>query len=590
MIRIYFPNQDRELYCQEGITLAAACETIGFPLDLVCGGKGTCRKCQLEIERYGQTEFVLACQEKVSPDMKIFLHDRIGYANLTALVNHNKIKVEIHPSLEKIHLPREMLSLPFFGGAWEHILGLIGRRIKPPAISLLQKLALLLTIPELQGVTIVLWKDTLLDIEAGNTGDHCYGLAVDLGTTTVVAYLYNLGSGEKMGVYSALNAQISEGADVISRLQVGSKDTQGLQRLQEKVIATINTLIAQACQQCQIDKKQIYSFVICGNSAMQHLFLGLSPYFLGRAPFSAIILSEVVTAAQDLGLHLNPRAVVQFLPLIAGFVGADTAAVLLASQPDDPDELLLIVDLGTNGEIMLGREKRWLVTSTAAGPALEGANISCGMRATDGAVEKVRFSRGNIELQVIGDTAPLGICGSGIIDAVAELHKAGLLTTGGKLLTKDAFLLICKPSDHFLAQYLEVVDDIPRFVLSSGVYLTQKDIRAVQLAKSAISTACSLLLREYGAQKDSLSRILIAGAFGNYINVNNAQYIGLIPAFPGAPVSSIGNAAGAGAEIYLLSQKAEEKTAALLRNVQHVDLSAHPDFQKEFLKNLDLKM
>jgi len=600
MVKVFFPLQNQEIHVPSGETVAAACSRLGFNLDLVCGGKGTCKKCQVKIEEGGKSRLVLACQKKVSHGMKVFLNNDIS-AGQTAILSDHALPVSaIKPSCQKIYLEKEKLQTPFFAGSWEHIKNNFTFAAAAPSLSLLQKLARLLNRENDNGLTFVFWNDRLLDIEEGDTSSELYGLAVDLGSTSIVAYLYDLNTGQELGSFAALNAQISEGADVISRIMATLTRPEGIKRLQQKAVDTLNNLIHEAVQAKQLNPRHIYTMVIGGNSAMQHLFLGLHPGNLGRTPYSNIILSDTLADAHELELDIHPQAVVHFLPLIGGFVGADTTAVLMSLSEKEREKPKLILDLGTNGEILLGCGDRWLAASTAAGPALEGANIRFGMRGTLGAIEKVKLTGDKIELQVIGDTEPIGICGSGIVDAVAEMRKVGLINKQGKMLSAEEYGAICPPEHRHLAAYLDKLDNINVFYLtgetraSAGqtpegkrICITQKDIRAVQLAKSAIYTGCLLLIQAYGLKGEDLDEILIAGAFGNYINIDNAQYIGLFPSFEHVPVRSIGNAAGAGVISYLLSKDLARKTEEVLRSVSHFDLASHPEFQKNYLKNTE---
>ena len=586
MKKIIFVNQNKELFVAEQETVAQACAKAGFSLNMVCGGKGTCQKCKVTIEENGSTREVLACQEKIKTDLKIYLKDSDFTHNASILTATNSHQIPFSPAVKKIFLPAEQLLAPAYRGSWEHIQQVMGNKLHAPSLALLQKLAALSQKKELTGLTFVCWNNVLLDIEENDTTKRCFGLAIDLGTTSVVAYLYDLNTGQKLGTYSSLNSQISEGADVITRINTAINQPDGLARLQQKAIATINNLIEQASATLALDFSEIYTIAICGNSAMQHLFLGLNPGSLGRSPFTNITSDAVTARAKELDIRMHPNGIVHFLPLIGGFVGADTTAVLLALTEDELKETRLIVDLGTNGEILLGNEHRFYATSTAAGPALEGATIEFGMRGTNGAIERVKLSGGKVEIQVIGSEKARGICGSGIVDAIAEMLKIGIITKDGRLLTAVEFLKNCSAEHKGLAANLAKVKNINVFYLTEDIYISQKDIRSVQLAKSAICTGCLLLLQECGGEAAQLKEILISGAFGNYIDVNNAQAIGLIPKWENVPIRSIGNAAGAGTINFLLSAQAREYTSKILPKVVHVNLAEHPDFQKAYFANI----
>ncbi|ADL07560.1 ASKHA domain-containing protein [Thermosediminibacter oceani] len=577
----------------ESETIASACAFAGFPLDQVCGGRGTCGKCKVEIVKNGETKEVLACQEKVSDELIILLkRDQIN-KKVNILTEGDLIPVEFDPAVKKVYIEKESLKTPPCSGDWENINNLLNVDIKTPSLELLQKLSNILHKQDISGITLTYWHNELLDLDVNNTEKDLYGFAIDVGTTTVVAYLYNLHTGERMGIYSALNGQVSEGADVITRILACINNPGGLAKLQEKILDTINQLVEQAVNEHHIDNGDIYYVALCGNSTMQHLFLGLNPEFLGKSPFTSTTTSGVVTKAKQLNININPNAIVYFLPLIGGFVGADTLAVLLSLPETDHLGYRLIIDLGTNGEIVIGNKDRMLAASTAAGPALEGGGIQFGMRGTTGAIERVNLQNGNIAIKVIGGGKPTGICGSGLIDAVAEMLRVGIITETGKLLKKEEYLNTCPPEYRGLADRLETIDGINCFILATEeqsqngqkIYITQKDIRAVQLAKSAIYTGCNLLVQEYGIKPEQLKEILIAGAFGNYIDIEKGQYIGLLPSW-GVPTRSIGNAAGAGVQLFMLSKEIREKTYDIQRKVTHIELATNPYFQNEFVRNM----
>lgn len=589
-VRVIFPNQDLEVFVEKGSTVGAACSRAGFALDYVCGGKGTCKKCGVEIDVGGERKQVLACQTKVEEHLSVFLTDKHIGRKANILTSSELHDVEFDPAIKKVFYKKE--KLPPCSSGWEHLA--VEGSVNPPSLYILQKFSELGTDDIIEGYTLVFWKNNIIDIEAGNTVYDAYGIAIDIGTTTIAAYVYDLITGKNIGTYSDLNGQVSEGADVITRIVACISNPAGLKTLQKKVVSTINGLIKNAVAEHQISSKNIYSVALCGNSAMQHLFLGLHPDNLGRAPFTSVVQRDVVTEAGDLGLNINPRGVVHFLPLIGGFVGADTTSVLLSLLHGE-DKMRLIIDIGTNGEMVLGRKGKMLAASTAAGPALEGAGIKFGMRGTNGAIERVSLSEGKVEIKVIMKEKPLGICGSGLIDAVAEMLKAGIIDSRGRLQSKEAFLSKADPKYADLADNLENIENQNAFILAgedetqSGgkIYISQKDIRAVQLAKGAIYTGSRLLIKEYGITGEDIDEILIAGAFGNYIDVKKGQYIGLLPFYEGVPVRSIGNAAGAGVQAFLLSKKIQNETLPLTGDICHLELASNPNFHEEYFKNLN---
>lgn len=587
--KVIFPLLKKEILISSTATIAKACELVGIPQDLVCGGKGTCKKCQVKIERNSKIETVLSCQENVMDGIKVFITNENKKTNI--LTENSISNIRFNPAIKKIYLDKSNLITPHCSGDWEHICNKLGIPTNLPKFNLLKNLPHLIHDKSNSGLTFTIWKDTIINIEPEDTSDQLYGLAIDLGTTSVVAYLYNLITEEKIGVYSSLNGQISEGADVISRIVSCINKTDGLEILQNKVIKTINKLIDSAVKENMIKNNSICEIAICGNSTMQHLFLGLHPEFLGMSPFTSVIQRDISLTAEELNLSINPNGIIHFLPLIGGFVGADTTGVLLSLPEYESKKLRLIIDLGTNGEIVIGNKDKYIATSTAAGPALEGAGIEYGMRGTTGAIERVKIIDGKVTLKVIGNETPIGICGSGLIDAIAEILRVGIINFRGKMLSKEEYIKSCKPNHMDLANNLCKVDGINVFMLyndvqsENRVYISQKDVRNVQLAKGAIYTGCVLLLKKYGLKGENLDEILIAGAFGNYIDTRNGQYIGLLPSFDGVPVKSIGNAAGLGAQKFLISEEVQNNALPLASNVKHLELASDQDFQREYMKN-----
>jgi uncharacterized 2Fe-2S/4Fe-4S cluster protein (DUF4445 family) len=589
---INFAGQNKQVEVEEGISIAAACRQAGIRLDLVCGGRGKCGKCAVDIKTVNEEKKVLACQEKVLEAMDVMIPDEIIAAEIVVLTGTDLGEIVKKPGIKKLFVPRKEVPEPECYGDWQRLADYLG----PGApvhiqLPLLRRLPGLLRNRQISGITLVQWGEQLLDIEEGDAAHRLFGIAVDVGTTTIAGYLYDLNTGERLAVSSALNGQVAEGADVMSRI-VAAGAEGGLERLQQLVADTINRVIAEAAAAAGVNKSEIYQVLLVGNTTMQHLFFGLTTEYLGRSPFMAVHQGEINVFPQEAGVDINPRGIVTFLPLIGGFVGADTTGVILATGMYQSKALKLMIDIGTNGEIVLGNEAKMLACSTAAGPALEGAGIEFGMRGTDGAIEKVKFIDGRVELQVIGNTKIKGICGSGLVDLAAEMLKAGIIDKKGKILTREEFLA---SGAVRLAERLREINGLKVFVVAEGeetaggevIYLSQKDIRSLQLAKGAIYTGCIILLEEYGVLGEELEEIMLAGAFGNYIDVGKAQLIGLIPNFSGVPVRPIGNGAGAGAQLALLSTELKEAASNMLIKIDHIELATHKEFQERFIMSLN---
>ncbi len=413
------------------------------------------------------------------------------------------------------------------------------------------------------------------------------GVAVDIGTTTVAAYLYNLAGGARLAVSSAMNKQIVHGGDIISRIQY-AKDESGLRELHTEIIDTINGLIDELCKEARKTSEEVTKVALCGNSTMQHLFMGWSPEKLGKSPYVNVNENMIQMTGQESELHCKVDAEVTFLPLMGRFVGADTLSCLLTFPKDDKTRLL--IDLGTNGELALGNEKdSYLFTSAACGPALEGGKIVCGMRGTTGAVEKVKFEKGKVLCQTIGNVNPTGICGSGIISLISALLDEGILTKEGRLLSKKEFLK-AYPGNPLATRIREVGPNNLAFFLVRGshpVYLCQRDIREIQIAKSSIHAGCMTLIEQKEMTLQDIDEVILAGAFGNYIDVNDAINVGLIPAVPKEKIKSIGNGAGMGVQQYLFEPELAERADKIKTNATHVALTRLDTFRDKYISGMN---
>lgn len=583
-MKIYFPLLETDLDVSSEQTVAQVCEMAGVPLNLVCGGKGSCKKCIIRIKEKGVFSEVLACQYPVSDGMEIYLSKERAASQILE-VSANK-DLPFHPSVKCYPLNYSDLNTPLGTYDMDVIRRLLPERVKPLSYTALKRLEATYFLEDYTYLNVVVEKDQIIDFVPSQSPLVIYGIAFDIGTTSVVGYLYNMNSGCLVTQYSMLNKQIAFGGDVISRIDYASASEAHLKKIQQAILDTIAEIIENLKNEAQIDESQIYQTVYCGNSTMCHLFLGINPIHLGMAPFIGYTKDAVSLPAAELHLPLNPRGTVTFLPLLGGFVGADTAAVLLSLPRDG--KMRMMIDLGTNGEIAVGHAKRYFVASTACGPALEGAGITMGMRGTTGAIEKVNCENGKIHVSVIGNTAPKGFCGSGIIDTIAMLLKEGLIADKGNFIKGDALeqhpMKARFGTDENNQRYFIIVtaDENPE---GRDIIITQKDIRAVQLAKAAIYTGCCLLMENYGIRPKELTEIVIAGAFGNYIDIEHAQYIGLLPEIEGVPVRSIGNGAGTGSQLFLLSEEEAAACAHLTEVTTHIELATDPNFTNTYMMN-----
>ena len=439
-------------------------------------------------------------------------------------------------------------------------------------------------------VTAVIVGTELIAVEPGDTTSTSYGVAYDLGTTTAVATLMDLSTGAPVAVASMLNQQQPFGADVISRISSTMLDADALPKLQELAQATLNDLTRDVCAQAGVDPASVYEVALAGNATMAQLVLGIDPEPLGVAPFILATASYEGLLAADLGIQVNPRARAMVFPHLGAYVGGDIIAGVLAAGMDRDKRLRLFIDIGTNCEIVLGNGEQLMATAAPAGPAFEAASIRCGMRAAPGAIEVVTIGDDGMTLQVIGDVAPTGICGSGLVDAIAELHRTGLMDDSGRFVGAD---VVAERRPDLTDRFVER-DGERLFVLATAeesgdgneVFLSQRDVRELQFAKAAISTGWKLLLEEFGVDESEIQQVLLAGSFGTYLSAKSAIGIGLVPRIPVMRIVSAGNVAGEGAKMALLSDSERHGAHALLDEIHYVELSDRGDFNDRFVDEL----
>ena len=618
MVKITFLPDKKNINVNKETTILEALESVGINIDTPCGGKGICGKCKVlvvegittasSIEKKFLSEeemgkgFRLACQTKLFKDAIIEIpleikldFEKVYSTNLKGDINHIKNNFAIDSNLKKVFLDLRKPSLDDQRSDWQRIKDRLSlsevENISNLKISIetLRKMPNLIRKANFK-VTVTILNNEIIDIENGETTNNSYGIAFDIGTTTVAGYLIDLRTGVELSAVAKTNPQIIYGEDVISRIEFIQRQKNGLEKLQNEVINTLNKIIRETTKKAKIDKKNIYKTVIVGNTCMHHLFLGLNPINLAPSPYIPVISESLSLKVKDIpGLSLNPTANICMLPNISAFVGADISAGILSTFMWREDKTVIFVDLGTNGEIVLSvRGKLW-ACSTAAGPAFEGARISSGMRAAEGAIDRVKMNHKSFAYNVIKDGKVRGICGSGLIDLIAEMLRLGLINKSGRLTDREE----CNPElGGEIRRRIVKGQKGNKFLLVEGkgtengdpVFLTQKDIREVQLAKAAIFAGIKILLKEVNISPEDIQEILLAGAFGNFIDNESARRIGLIPHLSLKKIKSVGNAAGRGAEIALLSEKMKKVCRDTAREVQYIELSSRSDFQDEFIK------
>lgn len=595
--------------------LLSAARALGVEIESACGGKGVCKKCQVRIESpAGSVSPVtdvelkalsaealaagtrLACQTRVAGDVRVFVPEESRRVGQVVRKEAGQRTVPLDPAVRSYHVVLAPPTLQDATADAERLLAALaeqhGLRDLEFDFEVLQTFPGVARAAKWDLMAVVWGEKTIIDVRSAAEPGRLLGLAVDVGTTTIAVYLTDLTDGEVLVTESAMNPQVAFGDDVIARLHHAMHDPEGATVLQRAVISEINSLAQKAAQRTGTRLDDVVDVVMVGNTAMHHLFLGLDARALSAAPFAPAVQGAVDTMASALGLRLNRGCRAHVLPVEAGFVGADNVAVIIAEEPYEQDEVLLIIDIGTNGELVLGDRRRMLSTACATGPALEGAHLEFGMRAAPGAIERIRIEPGTLEVRfkVIGlegwhteypadQVGARGICGSGIIEAASEMRKVGVILANGnfdpELRHERIVLENGKPRKFVIARAEETA-------LGRAVTVSLKDIRAIQLAKGAVRAGAEILLRTYGVQKPD--RVILAGAFGTYIDKDHALAIGMLPDSEPGKVTSVGNAAGDGARFALLSRGKRGEAAWAASRVEFVELATDPDFQTEYVK------
>lgn len=575
-----------EIYAGHNTLLKEAFIEKGLNLEFPCGGIGVCGQCKVKLIKEGREEVVLACQLRVKEDLTIEIPFKSNKHNILAAGIEREVK--FNPIVKKTYIEAPAPSIEDNRDDWSRISH--EAKLTKTNLRVLQELPEKLRENNFK-ITAVSSFDEIIAIENQDTGNKLLGMAFDIGTTTIAGYLLNLASGEEIAQVSALNPQTKYGADLISRIVYASQNPGGLDRLHNELIEQLNSLIAQAVYKSGFTPNDVYAVTAAGNTAMHHLLLKIQPRSLAGSPYVASVKQQVRIKAEEINLRINPAGKLFALPNIAGYVGGDTVAATLISQMYESDKLKLLIDIGTNGEIVLGNSKKLISCSVAAGPAFEGVQIKCGMRGDEGAIDHVSIGE-EFGYSVIGGTRPLGIAGSGIVDIAAGLLNAGIIDESGRIQkTEDIKNRIgIKHKER-----LKTIDGMRSFVLYENsdtgemIYINQKDIREFQLAKGAIAAGIQVLLNETGAVEDAVDEVFLAGAFGSYLNNVNVCRVGMIPQKLLDRIRPIGNGAGAGAKLIMLSEEEYKRTESLSKKMQYVELSVHPKFNGIFLNQLNFK-
>jgi len=618
--QVIFQPSGRRGEIPEGTTVLEASRMLGVGIESVCGGKKSCGKCKIRIDPGGldqhgihsqpnhlspfteaegkilekneQAQGIrLACAASIQGDVLIFVpeENRTGAQVIRKEAGEKEIRLNPAVRLFTVTLSPPELDDP--QADYERLVAALAERYGLPRPEIDYPALLDLGGALRKGnwtVTAALrLEKEILAVFPGEV-EEAYGLAVDVGSTTVAGYLCSLKTGKLIGAESLMNPQVAFGEDVIARITYVSDQPDGLEKMRTAIIDGLNGLIRTVAAHAGLSPADILELTLVGNTAMHHLLLGIDPRPLGLSPFTPAVHRSLDLKARDLGLVVHPSANTHILPIEAGFVGADNVGVLIAEEPYRRDEMTLIIDVGTNGEMILGNRERLLSASCATGPALEGAHIRFGMRAAPGAIERIRIDRGTLEVsfKIIGDerwrpefriTGARGICGSGIIDGVAELYRTGIIDRSGRFRT------------DLNATRLRLNDGKPEFViawpeetsLAEAITINQQDVRSVQLAKGALYAGAKLMMKKLGIAK--LERVVLAGAFGSYIDKTAAMLLGMFPDCDPECISSVGNAAGDGARIALLDRDKRLEAEEMARRIEYLELTLEKEFQEEFM-------
>jgi uncharacterized 2Fe-2S/4Fe-4S cluster protein (DUF4445 family) len=628
--RVIFQPSGRRGEIEEGKTLLEAAQMLGVDIEGLCGNKKVCGKCKVRIEEgffekdgmeSGMSHLSpiteaekkhikpedgpgmrLSCTAEVHGDVKVFVPERSRAGKQVVRKAAKELTISLDPAVKKYNIELAAPSLhDMTTGDYERVLKFLGDNYGLRNLTfdygVLKHLQDTLRKGEWKA-TVTVWMDReIIKVEPGFV-EKCYGLAVDVGTTTCVGYLSDLSTGKVVNTESMMNPQVPYGEDVMSRITYAMSNPGGLETMQKAIINGLNEIIEKVVSEVRKDGPnpgfEIDDLTIVFNTAMHHIFLGLNPEYIGRSPFIPAVQESLNIKARDIGLKINPAAYVYVLPIEAGFVGADNVGVLIAEEPYTQDEMVLIIDIGTNGELLMGNRKKVCSTSCATGPAFEGAQIKFGMRAAPGAIEAVRIDPETKEplFKVIGKADwhthlekvnAKGICGSGIIEVVAEMFKAGIIDKSGRFVMDPGSPRIRKGSDGKPEYVLAWAEETS---IGTDITVTQADVRALQLAKGALYTGAKLMMKRLGITH--LDKVILAGAFGSHINKEASLTLGMFPDAPLDKVYAVGNAAGDGARMALLNRGKRTEADEKARWVEFIEIATDPSFEREFMQAMHI--
>jgi|TARA_B100002003_G_scaffold251839_1_gene298027 uncharacterized 2Fe-2S/4Fe-4S cluster protein (DUF4445 family) len=609
---------------EEGKTVREAAQELGVDIESVCGGKKTCGKCKVQIQegsfekfnieseadhlspimedekrKLKDTEvkdnYRLSCTAEIKGDILVFVPEESRAGGQVVRKAAGDIDVTIDPIIKNYYVELVPPVLEEAEGDLERLLKQLEKSHDLKDISI--DYLVLKGLPDIirEGkwkVTATIRDDKEIIKVFPGFADKKVGLAVDIGTTSVVGYLTDLETGEVISIDSMMNPQVSYGEDVMARITYAMTNDDGLKKMNSSIVDGLNKIIVNVTKKVDLTPEDILEFVIVGNTCMHHIFLNINPEPVGLSPFPPAFHHSIDVKSRDLGIRGSPGSYIHVLPIEAGFVGADNMGVVVAVAPEKQDQILLIIDIGTNGEIVLGNSKKLVSTSCATGPAFEGAQIKHGMRAAPGAIERVKISlfAKEVKFKVIGETEwhnktqkikARGICGSGIIEAVAEMFKSGVIKKNGTF-NKELDTKRIRKNDKDMLEFVLAWKD--ETSIGKDISVTLGDIRAIQLAKGALYTGCKILMKHHGI--DKVDKVILAGAFGSFIDKEASMLLGMFPDCQLDKVEAIGNAAGDGARIALINKKLRKEADKTAREIKYIELTVDPEFQTAFMQSM----
>jgi uncharacterized 2Fe-2S/4Fe-4S cluster protein (DUF4445 family) len=610
-LKITFQPSSKQANVKRGTTVLEAAISCGVHITSSCGGRGKCGKCKVIIQNQDERPtalseveianlssedkkkgYRLACELRPNSNTLVVVPSESQARRDRLQIQGVEVNVKPHPAVKKyfVKVPRPTLQ-----DNRSDDYRLIDALHEQHGLSDLtfdyeemRKLPISLRKNDWEATVAIRNGNLIVAVEPGNTSDRCFGFAVDVGTTKLAGYLVDLITGKRVGSESIVNPQTIYGADLMTRITYINDDLKRLDELQKAVVNGINKMIADACNHSNVAREEIYDVTAAGNTCMQTLLLGILPKYLGRSPYPPIIKRSTNVKSSWLGVQAQQNANFYLAPVIGGFVGGDNVAAILSSHMLESEKITLLIDVGTNTEIDLGNVENAMTCSCPSGPAFEGAHIEHGMVAASGAIERVSIEPVNFEVhyKTIDDLPPIGICGSALIDAVAEFLKVGIIDKTGRftksLESKCSRIRKGKYGYEFTLAFPEETG------LRTSIVITQKDIGELQKAKAATFAGSSILMQRMGVTTDTIDRLIIAGAFGSYVNPENARTIGMYPEVPLDKVMFIGNAAGTGAQMMLKSKRERTKAEEISRRVKHHELSTDTSFATEFAKAMYL--